>query len=502
MPNLLAQTFGTSANRDRTDVIGTGNGGTTFNLNTPKGPVFLLGFQVKYFVSATEFTATADAAGNLTGTHLTSGTVTAAGAVTLNHSTAPDGGTDITAVYTTKGVLQIILDFITTNQDSGALDTGTGAATSFSGTLSLIGTVAPGQLRIRWQIDNQNYETWLDASDNFVHATITTGTFNRTTGAWVLDFTEAPDNGIDIEFIYAIGAEGQDWLVLTERLTQDNNLNDAFPSLLLKEVLITNSGKSYNDRIYIGLREAERAASAFYGIQSTVYKYLDDNGPWMGHGDNYIGQGGHFYEGYDGTEEVWTQMPTMAMDDDDGVLWLYANKNRLINMIRTSGTVYTGMYVGMFLRFGTPSEYNQPVCAIASGYSDIGFGSLSTDHKFFINWSTGAYSFFGIDPDGVYGVGRASTGETVGFRSAPMHNLAIPTENITLDRSGKVSRYEIYVYRIVSYQEALGQLEGPVYCPSDTLQSEDTLTDGGDTYDVFQNVFRANDEDYMAILRE
>ena len=105
MTALLNWVLGTEVTGES---LGTPNGVlTTFSGTLANSPVGLGRFVVTYTIGATVYTATDDGAGNIAGTHITSGSITySTGAYSLTFSTAPDNGSALTGdyIYGTAGL--------------------------------------------------------------------------------------------------------------------------------------------------------------------------------------------------------------------------------------------------------------------------------------------------------------------------------------------------------------------------------------------------------------
>ncbi|MBF0517938.1 MAG: hypothetical protein HQK97_12670, partial [Nitrospirae bacterium] len=83
------------------ETVGSGNGSTTqFTHNTAHSPVKQATVQINYTIGGVQYTATSNQAGTITGTHISSGSVTNAGAISLTFDSAPDNSSSITASYT------------------------------------------------------------------------------------------------------------------------------------------------------------------------------------------------------------------------------------------------------------------------------------------------------------------------------------------------------------------------------------------------------------------
>ena len=195
------------------ETIDTGDGiQTSFGPYTILNPpAFKDSLTIDYTVGATGYQATSDTSGNITGTHISSGSFDGTD-ISLTFSTAPDDTTDITlSQYTAKGFLQQLKEFVT-NQDEATNrmhtevgDTGDGIQTSFSGTLANP-PVAKGQARLCFTIAGVKYFVYDDGQGAWDHPLISSSSLTYASGAWSITFATAPDDTKGIVFFYTDSA--------------------------------------------------------------------------------------------------------------------------------------------------------------------------------------------------------------------------------------------------------------------------------------------------------
>lgn len=487
----------TFANKDIVgEVLGTGDGSTTvFNLQTAKKPIFLTPFTLKYTVSSTQHSATTDSSGNLTGTHISSGTVAETGAISVTFSTPPDNTTNITGDSRTKGLLQKVLDYIAPNNATETLGTGNGSTTVFSGTLSNT-NIAKGQMQVKFVIATQTFYAYDDGNGSFDHEKITAGSssINYTTGAWQITFTTAPDNTTNIDTLYAhTSGEGQDWLVVTSRKSRDSTGSDAFPSLEHKEVVLKNSGGSFKDHVWIGIRETQYPADNFYRWNLNVYfNYINGDDFQV----NGAGGGGHGKTGYDNTYENWTQLPGLPPNDDTMNYFIYSNKNRVIVVIRVAGTNYDLCYLGFALRFATATLYPHPY--IAAGTIQDNENHTQTNDKHMMGvlaprqFSGLAHQCLMVKPDKAWL-------SPDGYDTIPIQTQNLPANTFAKNTNNNVVVFPIYANEAGNNQKLFFQYEGVFYLPNEEVQSEDIVTVSAQNYKVFQNIHRITPFDYLCV---
>jgi hypothetical protein len=94
--------------------------------------------------------------------------------------------------------------------------------------------------------------------------------------------------------------------------------------------------------------------------------------------------------GFDATQDFDNQPGAstnpyfVPLDRDQIEYWLYINDRRIVAQFR-SGTNYNGFYLGFFLPFCLPSEYDFPLTTIGSSASLINVAESSTSHRNFFD---------------------------------------------------------------------------------------------------------------------
>jgi len=143
--------------------------------------------------------------------------------------------TDIRATeFDTRGLLQKLVDHVTTNQFTEIVGTGDDVLVTFGFTL-LNTTIAKGQLRIKYKIGGQVFDTWDNGIGDWVKSNISASAIDYVTGICSITFDDPVDLGFAIECLYTTGTAGRDWIVLHTKVSQDATLADAFPGLALRQ---------------------------------------------------------------------------------------------------------------------------------------------------------------------------------------------------------------------------------------------------------------------------
>lgn len=469
------------------ETIGTGDAiDTTFSYTVSKTPIFKNGVEIEYTIATTTYQVTSDADGVFTGTGITTGTVTEAGLIDLVFSTAPDDTTLIRVLeYTTKGMLQNLIDFTCSESFEESIGVGDAIETVFSGTL--INTdVAKGQARLRFKIEGVVYWVWDNGNGEFINILIASSSLDYVTGEVTVTFTDPIDDTFDVEILYTDGAEGQDWIKLNEDLSQDNVLADAFPGLLLKQYVITNSGSNYAERIVIGLRENQYVPENRYAINLNLYKQWEET---EHNAQNWNINA--YATGYDTTRESFSSHPSTALNDTVQTYYFKATKDYVFSCIKVSGTVYTNFYGGCGIRFASIQDYKNPHIIIGNLSSTFSFTNVGSTHSMVANPNATNNAWI-INKDNQYKNGT-------NFTVIPTRQYTVSGE-VELSSNSKILLDEIFIVDIDVFPELLlFQIRDLYHTPYIDFITESTIDDGVDTYIGFQNIFRNSSYDYFAI---
>lgn len=412
----MASTSGTVSGPFNVDylaeLIDTGDGAeTSFSGTLSNVPVIISECTLNYTISATEYNIDSDSSGNFTGTGISSASVAENGTVTLSFSTAPDDTTEITLDYRAKGLLQVVLDFVT---DDSMTD-------------------------------------------------------------------------------------GQDWTNELQELSQDDDLvspSDAYSGELLQQLVLSNTGESDAESIVVGLREFYRAASGEYGINLNGYRDGHDGAQsWIYNG------GQHGLTGYDGTSKRFEDLPAAVFRSGSLGYWIFSNKNRILVVVKSS-TVYDFFYVGYGHRLGPSSNYATPLFIGGSAAGDSKYDDTGNERKAFFDFYTGGSGIvqaFAVDMDGSY-----ITQSDDRLRVVPQHYWDDLEDIAAVGDTDSTSNVLLAPVAVINEDESvtLMTLDGVFALVSDSVSAESVVTIGGDDYIVFPNVHRSTKFSYIAIKDE
>ena len=196
--------------------------------------------------------------------------------------------------------------------------------------------------------------------------------------------------------------------------------------------------------------------------------------------------------------------------------WLTANGQRLILVCKVS-TIYTVLYMGKILPYAAPGQYPYPVL-IAGAHT--GWTQ---------RWSERTGSHAHLQAPRYTGAIRLPSNiwnSLASFHSqsyyTDLYDSVYMTPSVSQGLSNRSGEYFKQVkknpdgsYTLLPYilatqgaksrprdRNVLGELDGMMWVTGDSNASENTITAGGKTYMVVQNVWRTAWADYCAIVQE
>jgi len=208
--------------------------------------------------------------------------------------------------------------------------------------------------------------------------------------------------------------------------------------------------------------------------------------------------------------------PTPFYIVDDGLMtyWIVAT-GRYFIVVTKIGTVYTSMMMGFHLPYGAPSEYGFPLVIAGTVNSNQHFTLVNNIIRMFAN--PGANAMMVRDPTGnwLFFTNFFNPG-TNDFQAvqrviAPYAGNTTNQTNImnkkvveAIDGSYPltplvISEFEKSVGEVGKNGNAYGELDGVFHISGSNQTSENTLVIGGDTYIVFQDIYRLAFHNFMAV---
>ena len=406
----------------------------------------------------------------------------------------------VTGFAGANGLLQKLLDFVIGTEVSAEILDATpdGAKTVFSGNAAH-NPIGLGRFVVEYTVGATVYVARDDGSgtivDDSASGKITSGSVTYSSGAWAITFSTAPDNTTDIEADYIYGAEGEDWRQEFKRNTRsyyNPSYDEPFGSAC-QECMISNTGLSGQEAVNIGIREWKYPAGDGHGWDLNGYLYrpggdYDWNFNHVDHGQNL----------YDLTWEHFTRHPVLPLIDDTMYYWFYSNQQRIVVVVKVQSN-YESSYLGFGRRFGNPADYQYPLIIFGSTFGNNIYSSTGNHRQFCIHAYrlTDYYNLYAVDPSGDYLTCRSTYWDCMIF--LPMYDFVL-TGVCDPDPSGKFLMTPVYaVGYLVGRDQTYMDLDGVFHVMGSGIQSEDTLNFDGKSYRCFQNCYRTDYYQFMAV---
>jgi len=443
----------------------------TFAIALAHLPVLFETCEIAYVIGATPYTATLQDDDTFAGTSVASGSLDrATGVGSITFSTAPDDETDIDATY-----------WAGKTQHEQTIGTGDDIETVFS-TMLVNLPVAVGQCRVRYKIALMDYEVWLNGDDEFVGASIASGTLNRATGALAITFDDPITDTYEIKALYSSGEEGQDWLILMQQMTRTNVGAEAYAGTLLQEVVIRNSGVNGDDSVIVGVREWYATSSSAWSWNLNGYMKMEVSDTLWGWNLAIAGRSTY-------ASGCFSDVPSMYFKDADPNFYKFSsNKRRITGVVRTAATLDMPFYLGFMKRIAKPNEYKFPLLVVGNYAGVVAYNSTSL--AIF-------YSIIGINSNSAY-ISSANIGKPY-FRATDVAAFKVNPGAMTLPM------YPLYFFdntQSSPNKDIIGELDGLMLVPVSGLISGDIVEESGKEYYIFQNVYRTTYYNYYAMLKE
>jgi hypothetical protein len=201
--------------------------------------------------------------------------------------------------------------------------------------------------------------------------------------------------------------------------------------------------------------------------------------------------------------------------------WMYCNDRRFIVVAKVN-TSYISCYAGFFLPFATSGEYAHPLYVGGNGFSLNAYSSSNTSNRMIAD--PGRYTAYYRTRNGsnVAVANHDNTGTTAidvldGARAfmwphatAAVYSTLATSSASSLDwarggltylvnnASGESVLIPCHIVN-TAQNEFPGALEGVYAISGDSRSSEGTISTGGVTYRLFENIGRSTNRDFMAI---
>lgn len=199
----------------------------------------------------------------------------------------------------------------------------------------------------------------------------------------------------------------------------------------------------------------------------------------------------------------------MPVWDSSIPYWFVANGRRLIVVTKVS-SVYTALYLGKYLPYGTTGEFAQPYYVGAPFAANTRWSSVNEGFRNF--WDPGDFGSYMLNPNGSwYKVSNFfdQSGEASAVNSNyvwPYHAGISGSDSVKnrwrqmrqlLD--GDAGKFPCIVMGTNPANDIYGELDGVVAVQGFGAGSEDIIDIDGDDYLLVQNTFRTASHNYAAI---
>ena len=256
-------------------------------------------------------------------------------------------------------------------------------------------------------------------------------------------------------------------------------------------------GLSGTDKIYFGIKLFQNQRSDYFNWRVTAALAYDASQPT--------------------SKQPFAVSYGYLLWDKSIKYWLSASGQRLILVCKVS-TIYTILYMGKFLPYAAPGQYPYPVmlCASARGWTtrwsdrtdshahlqapnQTGAVRLPSNIWQNLNSFAGQSAYYGdtanhihLYPVTLYGLSNRSNNVYKNIKKNPDNSYALIPYLLATSGARSTSRD----------RNILGELDGMMWVTGDSNASENTITAGGKTYMVVQNIWRTAWHDYCAVIQD
>lgn len=235
------------------------------------------------------------------------------------------------------------------------------------------------------------------------------------------------------------------------------------------ELILLAPGISGTEQIYVGIRTYQDVANDYYNFYVSAFTgYVS--------GNSFDTQPGSSFKG-------------VCAHNNRIDYWMSMNGQRLAVAMKVGTPVYESFYIGKFLPYGTPAQFPYPVVASGTLNGAAATRFSDTTHSIGYKGNTAAMSMRFVD--GLYKNPFAWPWGVVDLSSAP---------GVNYHRRPAVATYDLLpVVLHDNVTNVYGELDGIYSITGFNNAVENTITIGGVTYVVIQDVGRNSFIDYYAL---
>lgn len=191
--------------------------------------------------------------------------------------------------------------------------------------------------------------------------------------------------------------------------------------------------------------------------------------------------------------------PIAVLSNAEIQYWAVANGRRFILVYEIEGDFFC-VHGGLFLPYGKPSEYPYP--SLVAGHSDYFYTTPATAGINNFYKQTTNYASLIRRPEGVWD--NSNTNYISGISWWPyVHSTSL--NNLQQNPDNSFTMLPVIGYTASGSKNIYGEIQGLYFvCRRGLtdLASEDTITIGGSTYLIFQNIDDQGDNSYCCLLLE
>lgn len=252
-----------------------------------------------------------------------------------------------------------------------------------------------------------------------------------------------------------------------------------------REVVLSSTGVSTTEDIIVGIREVKYPTGSLYGWNLNAYKTVPNQDLGWNSNQNESG-----LISYAATQESWHFHPFLNMADTTMAYWFTVTLDFIIVTVRVSSDYFT-MVLGNCKRLVEPTLYPHPCIAAGSSTGNYNYQSANNGGPV----RPYLYSTYGAS---LMAIGSYPNEEFWTAADFKMHPIQANTDVTNVAQTDNLEVLMLPCF-LVADEQPLFELDGIYSCRRDSLQSEDVITDGGDTYIVFQQGSSLANYNYLAI---
>ena len=271
---------------------------------------------------------------------------------------------------------------------------------------------------------------------------------------------------------------------------------DTINSLSEGHVLFTGQGLAAADTIFVGMSIQEDTAIPYFNWRLHGAIAFDDAEPFQ--------------------NQPSTSPETFYVVDDGTMAYWIIATGRYFTVVTKIGTIFTSMMMGFHLPYGAPTEYNYPLVIAGSiGTANLAHTEVDSRMRMFAN--PGDDAMLVRDPSGAWlsfenftnaGPADFQSNDRVIHPYAGTLNAQSTTmmDKIVEGIDGSypltpliIAEFETNGGEIGRNGNAYGELDGVFHISGSNQTPENTLVIGPDTYIVFNDIFRLDNDSFMAL---